>query len=197
MNCCCDSIDDHFNEKRARDDLDRYKTEGPDSTTEAILNFFKDEGMTIGSLLDIGGGIGIIPFELLDRGVESATLVEASSSFLRLAESEAVRKGLRDRFTLIQGDAAELSDRLGQADLVTLDRVVCCYPDFERLIGRSAPKARKWYALSFPRDRWFVRLGLGLENALRRLMRNPFRSYVHDPSRIRELLEQAGLTHHR
>lgn len=197
MNFCCDSIDEHFNEERARDDLDRYKTDGPDATTSALLNFLRAEEIKNATLLDIGGGIGVIPFELLEQGIERATLVEASSSFLRLAESEALRKGVRDRITLVNGDAVEVSGRLAVADLVTMDRVVCCYPDCERLIDRSASKARRWYALSYPRDRWFVRLGIYLENLVRRLRGNPFRSFVHDPLKIHDRLKQSGFVRHR
>jgi len=195
MNCCCDAIDTHFGEDHARDDLKRYNKNGPDSTTAALLKLLRGENIDNARLLDIGSGIGVIPLELLDDGtVGSATLVDASSSYLEIAESEAVRKFLDDRLHFIHGDFLDASIRLENFDLVTLDRVVCCYPHFEPLVSRSVSKARRWYALSFPRDRWYVRLGIFLENGLRRLKGNPFRSFLHDPDRIRELVEEAGFS---
>lgn len=197
MNGCCTTIESHFGSDHARDDLSRYRTKGPDFTTATILEFLTAEAIADATLLDIGGGIGVIPIELLGRGVASATLVDASPFNLEQAGSESNRKGVRDRMALVHGDLVEVSDRLEDADLVTLDRVVCCYPYYKRLIERSASKACKWYALSYPRDRWFVRLAIRFENGLRRLRQNPFRSFVHDPLKIENLLTGAGFRRHR
>ncbi len=73
-----------------------------------------------------------------------------------------------------------------------LDRVVCCYPDIENLMRTSAGKSRRWYGLSFPRDQWYVRMLVAIQNWARRLRGSSFRTYVYAESRIAELLEQAG-----
>ena len=200
MNCsCCDTIDAHFGEELAREDLERYRSKGPDTTTSAILDLLRSTGAANeeATLLDIGSGIGIIPIELLGDRLKRATLVDASSSYLSAAEESAERSGLRNRIELVHGDFTELSEHLPEADLVTLDRVVCCYPDYKRLLVRSASKAKRWYALSYPRGRWYIRLGIALENLIRRLRRNPFRTYVHDPDAIHALLVDAGLERQR
>jgi hypothetical protein len=45
------------------------------------------------------------------------------------------------------------------------------------------------FAFSYPRDRWYVRAGMRLENARRR---NGFRTFVHPETSMRELITRAG-----
>ena len=194
MSCChCEATELHFGEAHAEEDLRRYRRSGPDKITRILLDGLRDQNLDGATLLDVGGGIGVIPHELLARGVTAATLVDAASSYLTAAEGEAERRGHRGRFNFVHGDLVQLAGRLHQADLVTLDRVVCCYPDLEPLVTASAAKARRWYALSYPRDRWYVRLGNAFENWCRRRRANDFRTYVHPERRIHELLLAAGL----
>lgn len=192
MNCHCEAVDRHFGDKWAKWDLSRYKKKGPGTTTAALLGLLRNEGLSVPTLLDIGCGIGALSFELLKDNAERATLVDASTANLKLVEQEAESRGFHDRVTVVHGDAVEEADRIPEADLVTLDRVLCCYPDFERLIETSARKARSWVALSIPRNRWFVRMGLWFENQIRALRGNPFRTFVHNPEKIHERLVQAG-----
>ena len=69
---------------------------------------------------------------------------------------------------------------------------VCCYPLYEPLLRRALQLARTGFAMSYPRDRWFVRAGMWLENALRRRRGNPFRTFVHPPSEMMRIIEGAG-----
>ena len=85
--------------------------------------------------------------------------------------------------------------RIEAADMVTLDRVVCCYPDMPALLGAAAaPLARRALGLVFPRGTRFIRSGVALVNLLQRLRRHPFRVFVHDPAEIEAVLEQHGLS---
>ena len=93
----------------------------------------------------------------------------------------------------LHGDFLALEPTLQPADLVTLDRVVCCYPDLDPLMRRSVGKARRFYVISFPHDRWYIRAHTVWQNFLRRRAGNPFRTYVHPGRRIRALLEEGGL----
>ncbi len=62
------------------------------------------------------------------------TMVEASPSYLKIARREVgSRYGLRPT-DFILGDFAAIAGTLHDADVVTLDRVVCCYPDVEALL---------------------------------------------------------------
>jgi hypothetical protein len=85
-----------------------------------------------------------------------------------------------------------LAPELGSAELVMLDRVVCCYPEFEPLISLSVQKAERYYVLSFPHDRWYVRAHTWWENQQRLRAGNAFRTFVHPVARIEALVRAAG-----
>ena len=102
---------------------------------------------------------------------------------------------LGDRVRFLEGDFVELvaADAVSQARLVTLDRVVCCYPDMERLIAASIAKCTKWFAVSYPSERWYSRLDAAYANFKRARKGDPFRSFVHSESRMDEIIRLAGL----
>ena len=178
-NCCCQGVDQIFGERTARHDLRRYRRRGPSKPTRVLLDALRREGVENATLLDIGGGIGVIQQELLEAGVARATSVEASADYLSVAREEAQRRGRADRITYREGDFVALADGVEPADVVTLDRVICCYPDMESLVGRSAARARRLYGLVYPQERWWVGAGLRLTNLLMRLSRRSFRAHLH------------------
>ena len=145
-------------------------------------------------MLDVGGGIGVIQHELLGKDVESAILVEAASAYVALAREETEARGNGAKTQLLHGDFATMADQVPEADVVTLDRVVCCYPDYDRLLTASADKARRAVVLSYPRDRWYVRLVVAVQNLARRLRRDPFRTFVHPTTEIHRVLSRGGLS---
>ena len=79
------------------------------------------------------------------------------------------------------------------ASVVTLDRVICCYPFYERLLTEALKHASRGFAFSYPRDRWYVKAGVRLENAMRR-RRTTFRTFVHPEVRMQQLIEGADFT---
>jgi magnesium-protoporphyrin O-methyltransferase len=81
---------------------------------------------------------------------------------------------------------------LAPADIVILDKVICCYPDAEALVEGSARMARRVYAFTIPRDRWIVVSALLVSRVLLVLIRCGFRSYVHDPAAVDRWLTQEG-----
>jgi methyltransferase family protein len=192
--CCCPGVDEMFGERRARRDLARYRKRGPSKPTRMLLDALRREGVERATVLDIGGGIGAIQQELLDAGAERATNVEASAAYVRAAREEAQRRGHADRIRHQVGDFVALADAVGPADVVTLDRVICCYPDMEALVGRSADRAARLYGLVYPRDRWWVGLGVRVINLLMRVSRRAFRSYVHPTDAVDAVARQHGLT---
>ena len=82
-----------YDEKVAAADLRRYRKNGPRPWTRTLIEAIKAEGVAGATLLDIGGGIGVIQHELLDSGAARATSVEASSAYLSAARSESDRRG--------------------------------------------------------------------------------------------------------
>ena len=196
MSACCSAFEcaaDHqFNEKKATEELKRYRTKGPGPTTRLLQQSLEQAGTLSGTLLDIGSGIGSLTFGLLERGVTHAVAVDASSAYNGAARQEAERLGRADAVDFVHADFVSVASTLPAATLVTLDRVVCCYPCYEALLNAALDHAEEWLALSYPRDVWYVRLGVTLENAQRRLRKNSFRTFVHPAGRMEAVFRLAG-----
>jgi hypothetical protein len=192
--CCRETTDHHFGEAIARKDLQTYERGSLNKTTRILLEALRPKATEVFSLLDIGGGVGVILHELLDGSAMEATYVEVASAYLQVAQEEAEKRGNGGRVRFVHGDFVALAGKINDAEMVTLDRVVCCYPEAEPLIEASASKALKWYALSYPRDRWWVRLAIRFENWNRNRRGDPFQVYVHSETLIDELIKRAGFS---
>lgn len=194
MSCAhCVATDKKFTSKIAERDRQRYRNKGPNDTTRAILHGLEAlplDGMTH---VDVGGGIGVLVHELLSRGVATAVLVDAASSYLAAARVESEARGTESRVRFVPGDFVEVAHDVSPADIVTLDRVICCYPDFRQLLAHSQAKSREAYAISYPRDRWSVRIMFALQNLGSWLLRDAFRIFVHPPTEIERELTGSGL----
>jgi predicted RNA methylase len=168
MSCRCSSVraaaERQFSEKRATKDLAQYRTKGPGSTARLLLAGIATAGQLHGRLLDIGSGVGALTFELLERGLTEAVGVDLSSAYVAAASGEAARRGRTDAVRFVHGDFVMIASQILAADIVTLDRVVCCYPEYERLLDESARHADRCFALSYPRDVWYVQTWVGLQN---------------------------------
>lgn len=194
--CCCSfsaSAERKFNAKLAAQDLARYRAKGPNPTTALLRDgLLAAAGQLQGSLLDVGAGVGALTFELLDLGMSRAVVVEASSAYLATASEEAARRGRTDSTEFVHGDFLEVASTLPAATVVTLDRMICCHPAYEAILDQALPHAQRYFAFSYPRDRWYVRAALALENGVRRLTSNPFRAFVHPPERMEGIVQSAG-----
>jgi magnesium-protoporphyrin O-methyltransferase len=194
MKCCaqCDHADKWFDDKYARDDLEAYRQHGPSKPTQLLIDQLVQQGVQDMTLLDIGGGVGAIQHELIKSGVRSVTGVDASKAFIGAARHEAERQGYADRVQYQVGDFVKLAHAIEPADIVTLDRVVCCYPDMPALVGESAARARHYYALVFPRDALIYRAVTVALNSFERLSREPFFFFVHPTARVDRLICEQG-----
>ncbi|HUL71248.1 MAG TPA: hypothetical protein VLT17_13540 [Gemmatimonadales bacterium] len=192
--CSCDSTDRQFDAGIARRDLKRLRRRGPDLVTRRLLDAVKSVPLPPeATLLDVGGGVGAIHHFLLDHGFSRATQVDASTAYLEAAEEEAVRVGHDERVEFRFGGFPAAAAGVAPADVVTMDRVVCCDPDFTGLLGSAADKTRRLLAFSYPRPRRLTRIVVASANALRRLFGQPFRAYVHSPEAMTSVLESRGL----
>jgi 2-polyprenyl-3-methyl-5-hydroxy-6-metoxy-1,4-benzoquinol methylase len=194
VNCCrhCEDASDLFNTRAARRDLRRYRARGPSATTRLLLEALLAQRAEDCTVLDIGGGVGAIPHELLSAGFREAVQVDASAAYLAASKQEAERQGVRSSITYHYGDFVELAPDLAAADVVTLDRVICCYPDVERLVAASAAKAQHLYGLVFPRQRIVTHAGVSLANAWFRLRGSAFRTYLHSAEQVDGILHRCG-----
>ena len=190
-NCC--GAANFFGDRTARRNIRKYRRSGPYGTTKRLLAALRDVVGPKETLLDVGGGVGMIAHEMLATGTSSAVIVDASPAFLAAAQDESERRLTEDRLRLQLGDAVELRDAVPPADVVTLDKVVCCYVDMESLIAITASRARRLMALAYPRDDWWVRAIVACGNFVLRLTGSAFRSYVHRNAAIEAALRRAGL----
>jgi 2-polyprenyl-3-methyl-5-hydroxy-6-metoxy-1,4-benzoquinol methylase len=172
----------------------RYRKDGATGTSRQLVSAISGGGVEGMTLLDIGGGVGTIQHALLEKGVSKATHVDASSAYVQAARKEAKSRKLEDRITILQGDYIDLAKDIPEVDLVTLDRVVCCYDEMEPLVQRSAEKARKKYGLVFPRDLWIFRIFLPLVNAILSLRGTPFRIFLHSTRRVDQIIREQGFS---
>jgi SAM-dependent methyltransferase len=185
-----------YNEKRAASQLRKYRERGPIASTQMLIDALKTEGIEGATLLDIGGGIGAIQHELLAAGAAHATSVDASAAYLEAAREESIRRGLGDRVTYRHGDFVELAESIPPADIVTLDRVINVYPDWERLAELSAARAQRLYGLVYPRDTPVVRLVIFAMNLILRLRRKGVRASIRPVDTVERLARENGLSPH-
>jgi hypothetical protein len=106
----------------------------------------------------------------------------------------ATERGYEARQTRIPGDFTEVADSVEPATVVTLDKVICCYPDMVTLVRASARKATALYAIVVPRDTAWVRAAVGLANwFLRHALRRQFQAFAHSHRTIDRLCAEEGL----
>ena len=198
MSCnrCC-SVEQQFDRTAAERALRRYRRRGPDKTTrrliEDLLAALLARGVHDAVLLDIGAGVGAIHHELLDGAVSRAVHVDASPAQVDVARAESERRGHGARVEFVQADFTTVADDVAVADIVTLDRVICCYNDMAGLVSRSAVKAAMFYGAVYPRQTPWTRLGVSTINLFQRVRRSAFRVFLHHPSLIDLALRDAGL----
>jgi SAM-dependent methyltransferase len=197
MSSCCGSpfesaVNQQFNPMKVARELKRYRENGPGPTTRLLADGIAQSGALRGTVLDVGAGIGGLTFALLERGATSVVAVDASKAYIGAARDEAEQRGRADAVRFVHADFVEAAPQLSSASVITLDRVVCCYPSCEQLLDAALGHAERCLALSYPRDVWYVRLGMMLENGQRWLARNPFRTFVHPLATIEDTIRRTG-----
>jgi magnesium-protoporphyrin O-methyltransferase len=194
MDCCDPAVyDDRFDARRAEDRLRDYRRNGPNGWTRRLIAGLAPDGAEGMTVLDIGAGVGAVHHALLEAGAAAAVDVDASGPYLAASRTEAERRGLAERVTYHKGDAVALAPGLEAADLVALDRVVCCYPHMEALVRVAAERTRRRLGMVLPRDDAWVRAAVGLANRWSALWRDPFRVHVHSTAGVLAVADAAGL----
>jgi magnesium-protoporphyrin O-methyltransferase len=197
MSCSCSgyqsTVDQQFDTERAVNELKAYRRGRLESTTRLLRDAIVNAGLNRGTLLDVGAGVGALTFELLERGMNRA-FAEASAAYADAVHEEAIRRNRVSAIEILRGDVVEMPQTmLPHADVVTLDRVVCCYPFFRPMLARAAHRAGAGLALSYPTNRWYVRVMFSFDN-WRRARKTSFRTFVHPPHEMQQVVEAAGFT---
>ncbi|HKF18471.1 MAG TPA: methyltransferase domain-containing protein [Candidatus Dormibacteraeota bacterium] len=182
-----------FSEKNARAEAKRYRRKGLDPTSGRIVSFLQQQGVEGRTVLEVGGGIGAIQIELLKAGASRAVSIELTSTYEEEATALLREAGLETRVERQIMDFAETAAAVDGADIVILNRVICCYPDMPKLAGAAAAHTREVLVLSYPKETWWTRLGLALGNLGLRVARREFQIFLHPPKKIIATAEQHGL----
>ena len=190
--CCNPSgYESLFNRKESRRALRVYDKRGLNKMARRIVDYLDSRGVEGDRILEVGGGIGAAHVELLKAGAVSAVNVELSHGYQDAAAELLRREGLEGRVEQRIGDFTELAEGM-EADDVIMNRVICCYPDMERLMNAALSVSGRFLAVTFPRDRVVSRLWVGVESVYYRIKGVAFRPYVHSPRAILETARRAG-----
>jgi len=195
MSSCCSNFragaQEVFDAKLAEGDLKKYRHRGPNRTTKLLRDGIVAAGGG-GSLIDIGGGVGALSTELLGRGFGRSTIVDASAAYPAVARRAAAERGLQERIAFHEGDFVEHAPQLAAADVVVMDRVVCCYPGYEPLLEAALAHSHRLFGYAYPQDRWDIRFVMAGENLFQSVMRRAFRAYVHPERAMSALIAGRG-----
>ncbi len=170
----------------------RFDKRGFEKSQTQLVQGIARNGFRDATVLEVGCGVGYLHQRLLLEGAHSAVGVDLSGPMLTQARKAAEEQGLADRTNYLEGDFVELAEQVAPANIVILDKVICCYPDARALVERSMAKAQRIYAFTIPRPRWFIRMLMNVGEMALRLIRCGFRGYVHDPDMIDAWLLRAG-----
>lgn len=173
----------------------RYRKRGLDRAARRMVAFLAQRGLDGSTVLEVGGGVGEIQIELLKRGAAHAVNLELSAAYDAEAARLLAEAGLSQRAERRVHDIAVDPDAVEPADVVVLHRVVCCYPDYERLLGAAAAHAHRLLVFSHPPRNPISRLLFSCQNLVFRLRGIEFRAFTHPPAEMVAVLERHGLQH--
>lgn len=189
---CC-GADQIFDLKGAEKKLKKYKKNGPGTVTKRLINFLSESNQLDGkSLLDIGGGIGAIQWDFLHGGGDLTIDVDASKSYQQVASDYAAELGYGQKVKFVFGDFVDKSAEIPEVDFVTMDKVLCCYPNYQSLLEAALYKCKESIIISFPVGGPIARLFAVLENLYFKIKKIAFGTYIHSPKQIEELIKSHG-----
>ncbi|MDX1435855.1 MAG: methyltransferase, partial [Anaerolineales bacterium] len=189
----CEAIEDVFDAESAEKERRAFLKDGPDKQEQLLISALLQEGVQDASLIDIGGGVGALPVALLEAGASQATAVEASTGYITSSRKLMDARNLADRVRYEHGDFVEIAPTLEPADIVTLVRSVCCYPDMQGLVGLSSERARRLYGLIYPRDTWWLRSAFRIAQPFFQFFwRTSFQFFVHPTEEVEAIIHSKG-----
>ena len=194
MSDCCRSsgYEEFFDEREATRDLARYDKGGLDKMAASMVSYLATHDIEDTTVLEVGGGIGALQIELLKAGAGSSTNVDISGGYERVASRLFAREQLTDCTARFVADFTQDPHQYETADAVVMNRVVCCYPDMEKLMAAALSRSKRFVATSFPRDRFLARIAIKFANVYCAVRRIDFRVFVHDPDAMADVASAHG-----
>jgi len=204
MNCCGaeeQQAKDKFFSARAKRYSKRFRKKGLSEEQQHLVSGIveaasREKKFNPGTVLEIGCGIAGLLITLLRQGTVHATGIDASQGMIEKAKENAAGSRLSEQMEFFHGDFAAMESSISPAEVVILDRVLCCDSNPEMLIRQSASKATRVYAVSFPRDFLPVRIFIKAGIAIAKLFPFQFTPYYHEPELLCQWIEEQGFSAH-
>jgi len=130
----------------------------------------------------------------MPQGLSKVTDVDASEGYINVSKSIAKKQGLDTKITYHLGDFMDVYTEIEPHDIVTLDKVICCYPFVEDLLNASLSKAKTYYALVYPQASFISRTFIWFLNLTLKIRGNPFRPFIHNQKLIDSTIASADFT---
>jgi hypothetical protein len=183
-----------FKPRMARRSLEQYRKKGHGDLERRMLVAASQGGLQGARVLEIGGGIGTIQAELLEAGATSGEVIELVEAWEPYARELARERGLEERTSFRIADVLDDPESVAAAEVVVMNRVVCCSPDGVELAGVAARLALRTLVFSFPRDAFWLRAGLRLVNLGLRVTGGSFRVFAHPREALLGAASAQGLS---
>ena len=187
-----DQIGREFDED-ACDFCDRYQKRGLSRSSTLLLSFILQGGILGRSVADLGCGAGGFSIELLKKGATSSIGIDLSKKMIESATQLAHATGFDTRAKFELGNAATVD--LPITDLVIMDKILCCYSEWEPLLKNAIGSSKDMIGFIVPRDegvaKWPFRLGVRVVNFFQRRSK-AILFYLHPLDRIDETLLASG-----
>ena len=187
---CC-GADKLFDKKTAKKQYKSYLKNGPSRVTKKLIGQLEKTN-TGSSLLDVGGGIGAIQWWFLNHGGKQTYGIDASSGYTELVMEHAEKNNLKESAHFILGDFISKSKELPQVNHITLDKVICCYPNFETILNLACTTSLNTVSLSYPMDGFISDIFRSFGVLYMKMTGNPFKPYVHRVASVRALFIENG-----
>lgn len=195
MPSCCydDEYGERFTSREAASTAARFRRRGLRGSAAELAMAVQAATPPGGLMIEAGGGVGQIQIALLKAGAVSKSInIELSGSWEEAASALIDEHGLNERVERRIGDFVDQAESLPRADVVILHRVICCYPDWRRMLTVATGGARQVVGITIPVYRWPTRLMVGLANFSLKLRRMRFRAFVHPTQPMIELMMSTG-----
>jgi magnesium-protoporphyrin O-methyltransferase len=195
MNCCSHQrgLNQIFTSDLARREMRNFRRKGLDKRDQQIVKAIAQRGVQGATILEVGGGIGAMQIELLKAGAARAMNVDLAAAYATAARELTQALGYAAVTEQRVADFAHEANTIAAADVVIMNRVICCYPDMPALVQPAAQHARRLLALVFPRETWWMKLGGRVMNFGLWLVRHDFRFFLHPHDAIISATASEGL----
>ncbi|MFI5252087.1 MAG: class I SAM-dependent methyltransferase [Bacteroidota bacterium] len=160
--------------------MKRFRIKGLSKEQRLLLEGIEISSVIEKSILEIGCGVGGFHHTLIKHGASSAFGVDISDGMINAAKQLSKELGIEGKSQYLVGDYLVLEPGIPPADILVMDKVVCCYENLNPLIEKSIKKTKNIYALSFPRPAWYINMIFSGIKLIAKALRGEFYPYIHD-----------------